>query len=132
MRCATVRWRRVSGTRSPGAAAGAGAGAGARGAGASRAGAGGAAGAAALTDDASPRAAASTSARTIRPSGPVPRTVAMSTPSSPARRRARGEAFVRPPFARTGAGRSGSRSCRASAAAGSFSVSASSAARAPG
>ena len=119
MRCATVRWRRVSGTRSPGAAAGAGGGA--RGAGASRAGAGGAAGAAALTDDASPRAAASTSARTIRPSGPVPRTVAMSTPSSPARRRARGEAFVRPPFARTGAGRSGSRSCRASAASGSSS-----------
>ena len=47
----------------------------------------------------SPLAAASTSAFTIRPPGPLPSSWASSTPSSPAMRRATGDAFTRPaPF----------------------------------
>src|SRR5579864_6252504 len=42
-------------------------------------------------------AAASTSSLTIRPSGPLPFNVARSTPISPARRRARGEALTSSP-----------------------------------
>ena len=43
-------------------------------------------------------AAASTSAFTIRPPGPVPWSCASSSPSSRAIRRATGDAFVRPPL----------------------------------
>ena len=81
-----------SGTAAAGAAAAAaGAGAGAAGAAAGWAAAGWAADAGAAS------AAARTSALTTRPFGPVPLTVAMSTPSSRARRRALGLVNRRPP-----------------------------------
>jgi hypothetical protein len=90
----------------------------------SAAGAGASAGAAAACAP-SPFDAASTSALTIRPPGPVPWRPAMSSPSSRAIRRATGDALMRPlpPSAGSGAGSSrGGSGARSSGGASAVAV----------
>jgi hypothetical protein len=74
--------------------------------------------------------ARSTSSATMRPSGPVPRICARSTPRSRAMRRASGEALIRP-FAEPSLDAWGAASARAAGSASCFGFGASAVASAP-